>query len=81
MLGGRDVAENLSNPNDFSTPRGDGSPVEIDGRPGWEFVLEPPPHKPYPLSVVIDDATGAVLEMRSVGIGSYTTLTKFETDE
>ena len=81
MLGGRDVAEDLSNPNDFSTPRGSGSPVEIDGRHGWEFVLESPPHKPYPLSVVIDDATAAILEMRSVGNDSYyTTLTKFETD-
>ena len=61
MLGGRDVAANLSNPSDFSTPQRAGVKAEIDGRLGWAFTLEPPPHKPHPLRVVIDDATGAIL--------------------
>ncbi len=38
-------------------------PVEIAGRRAWEFVLAPPPHKPHPLRVAIDDETGAVLRV------------------
>lgn len=80
MLGGREAVENLSGPDDFSAPAGPGEPVQMAGRPAWRFVLTPPPHKDYPLAVVIDDATAAVLEFRSIGIDNYTTLTDFVPD-
>lgn len=80
MLGGRNAAENLSPPNDFCTPQGPGSAALVDGRPGWKFVLDPPPHKPFALEVTIDDQTAVVLEMRTVGGDYFTTMTDFVVD-
>jgi hypothetical protein len=80
LLGGQDIVSDLSNHNDFSQPQGPARRTEIDGRLGWWFVLSPPPHKEHPLEVVIDDATGVILELRSVGIDNYKTLTNFVPD-
>ena len=80
LLDGRGVAESLSERNDFSRPVGPGRPAQIGGRVGWRFVLAPPPHKPAPLEVVLDDQTGVVLEYRSQGADYWETLTSFEVD-
>lgn len=80
MIDGRQVVESLSERNDFSRPMGPAVETEIGGRLGWQFVLAPPAHKPSPLEVVFDDATGAVLEYRSQGGDYWETLTSFEVD-
>ncbi|MFW6010015.1 MAG: hypothetical protein ACOC9I_01700 [Actinomycetota bacterium] len=80
LLGGVDAAKNLSNPNDYSVPISPAEPAEIGGRTGWSSTLAPPAHKQHPLRVVIDDETAAILEIRSVGVDSYTRLNDFEPD-
>ncbi len=80
LIDGRYVAESLSERNDFSRPMGPAEAAEVGGRRGWRFVLAPPPHKPAPLEVVLDDATGVVLELRSQGADYWETLTSFEAD-
>jgi hypothetical protein len=55
--------ERFSDTDDFCVPIGAASAVEVAGRLAWEFALRPPPRKPHPLRVAIDDETGAVLRM------------------
>ena len=78
LIDGPTVAASLSERNDFSRPIGPAEEAEIDGRLGWRFVLAPPPHKPAPLEVVLDDETGVVLEYRSLGADYWEMLTSFE---
>ncbi len=80
LIEGRYVAESLSERNDFSRPVGPAVETQVGGRTAWRFVLAPPPHKPAPLEVVLDDATGVVLEFRSQGADYWETLTSFEPD-
>jgi hypothetical protein len=47
--------------DDFTIPTGPEAAVTFLGRPAWEVELAPPPHKPYPLKIVIDAETGLVL--------------------
>ena len=52
--------------SDFTRPT-DRPIREIDflGRPCWEVELAPPSHKPAPIQLVVDVATGTVLEQRN----------------
>ncbi|HSF26958.1 MAG TPA: hypothetical protein VLC50_05510 [Actinomycetes bacterium] len=58
-----DRLERFTRDNDFSLPMGPATAVTVAGRSAWEFVLAPPPHKPHPLRVAFDDATGVVVRM------------------
>lgn len=37
--------------------------VTVAGRRAWEVELAPPPHKPSPLRIAVDDLTGTLLRM------------------
>ncbi len=80
LFGGRQVLKMYTRRNDYSVPHGPAEEIEMLGRRAWRFVLEPPPHKEHPLALVVDDQTGALLEIRSTGIDAFTTLTDFEPD-
>jgi catechol 2,3-dioxygenase-like lactoylglutathione lyase family enzyme len=81
MVAGHELGHDYRNPNDYSVPRDQhGERVEVDGRHGWRFVLQPPPHKEHDLVVTIDDATGCVLELRSLGVDAHATLTDLDVD-
>jgi hypothetical protein len=56
--------------NDFTHPTGPPSPTEMLGRPAWAVEVAPPPHKPFPLTMVVDAETGIVLHERNDGFGS-----------
>lgn len=55
---------------DFTHPTGPIRPTEMLGRPAWAVELAPPPHKPFPLTMVVDAETGIVLHERNHGFGS-----------
>ncbi len=55
---------------DFTHPTGPPTPTEMLGRPAWTVELAPPPHKPFPLTMVVDAETGIVLLERNDGFGS-----------
>lgn len=62
---------------DFTRPTGPVRDIEFLDRPAWEVELAPPPHKPHPVQLVVDAATGAVLALRNDAAGlaaSYTDL-------
>ncbi len=81
MVAGHELGVGYRNPNDYSMPRDQhGEPVEVDGRRGWRFVLRPPAYKEHDLAVTIDDATGCVLELRSLGVDAHATLTELDVD-
>lgn len=81
MVAAAELGVGYRNPNDYSIPRSElGDPVDVGGRSGWRFVLAPPPHKPHDLAVTIDDATGCVLEIRSLGVDAHTTLAQLDVD-
>jgi hypothetical protein len=65
---------------DFSVPVGSAVAVEIAGRRCWEFSLAPPPHKPFPLRVAIDDITGTVLRTAVPEAGHFAEAEEFEPD-
>lgn len=70
----------FTDPNDFSIPMGPGVPVEVAGRRCWEFTLTPPPRKPHPLRLALDDLTGTVLRMAVPELGSIVVAERIETD-
>lgn len=81
MVAAAELGVGYRNPNDYSSPRADeGEPVTVDGRTGWSFVLRPPAHKQHDLAVTIDDATGCVLELRSLGVDAHATLCDLDVD-
>ncbi|GAA3970864.1 hypothetical protein [Gordonia caeni] len=78
MLVGLRDANDWARTDDFTRPTG--RPIaEIDflGRPAWEVELAPPEHKPYPIQLVVDRATGTVLEMRNDGAGVRASYVEF----
>lgn len=56
--------------DDFTRPTGAVTGGEHLGRPAWVVELAPPPRKPLPLEVVVDAATGLLLEQNVRGAGA-----------
>jgi hypothetical protein len=56
--------------NDFTKLTGPIESVEFLGRSAWEFELAPPSHKPYPLQMIVDAATGLLLREANADFGS-----------
>ncbi|MFE3544870.1 hypothetical protein ACFXK0_18070 [Nocardia sp. NPDC059177] len=56
--------------DDFTTPTGPVGVTTFLGRPAWTVELAPPPRKPYPIQLVVDRATGIVLQQRSDSAGT-----------
>jgi hypothetical protein len=56
---------------DFTRLTGPITATTFLGRPAWGFELAPPPHKPYPLQLTVDAATGMVLRQANRDFGSY----------
>jgi hypothetical protein len=55
--------------NDFTRPVGPITATVFLDRPAWEFELAPPPRKPHPMQMVVDQETGLVLQQRTYGLG------------
>lgn len=64
----------------FGQPIGPIERTEYLGRAAWRFAFAAPSHKPYDMRVVVDAATGLVLEQR-FGDASITRWTTFLTGE
>jgi hypothetical protein len=58
--------------DDFTHPTGPVHSTTMLGRAAWSVELAPPPHKPFPLTLVVDAETGIVLQERNDGFGSVT---------
>jgi hypothetical protein len=56
--------------NDFTKLTGPIESVEFLGRSAWAFELAPPSHKPYPLQMIVDAASGLVLREANADFGS-----------
>ncbi|GGC08073.1 hypothetical protein [Cellulomonas carbonis] len=74
------TVERFTDRDDFSVPLGLGAEVRVAGRRAWEYVLAPPPHKPHPLRVAVDDETGTVLRLAVPEAGVLVEMTAFEPD-
>ena len=57
---------------DFTRPSSSVEPTEFAGRPCWTVELAPPQHKPFPLRLTVDAATGLVLRTENAGFGMVT---------
>jgi hypothetical protein len=68
LLTRRDASEFLD--DDFTRPTGPVGATTFLGRLAWTVELAPPPHKPYPLQLVVDAETGIVLQERNDGFGT-----------
>ena len=55
--------------DDFTHPVGPIATTLFLDRPAWTFELAPPPHESHPMQMVVDQATGLVLQQRSDGAG------------
>ncbi|MFL5952755.1 MAG: hypothetical protein ACJ76I_01420 [Gaiellaceae bacterium] len=58
--------------DDFTRPTGPATATTFLGRDAWRVEIAPPPHKLFPLTLVIDAATGLVLSQRNDGWRSST---------
>jgi hypothetical protein len=47
--------------DDFTRPVGGPEEVVMLGRPAWRITLAPPPHKPEPMQLIVDQRTFVVL--------------------
>ncbi len=58
--------------DDFTHPTGPARLTTMLGRAAWTVELAPPSHKPFPLTLVVDAATGIVLAgaQRRVRLGN-----------
>src|SRR3954471_4854532 len=56
--------------DDFTRPTGPPTETRFLGRDAWQVELGPPSHKPFPLTLIIDAATGLVLHQRNNGFRS-----------
>jgi hypothetical protein len=65
---------------DFTRPTGSVEAVEFLDRPAWAVELAPPSHKPYPLQLIVDAATGLVLRQANAGFGTYTEFVSLQLD-
>jgi hypothetical protein len=64
--------------DDFTRPTGPISETVFLGRDCWEVELAPPPHKEHPLQLVIDVASGAVLQQRSDAFAMSVSFTEIQ---
>lgn len=55
--------------NNFTRPAGPMRPTTYLGRDAWEIEIAPPPHKPVPITLVIDATTGMQLRWGSDRFG------------
>ncbi|NEW26536.1 hypothetical protein [Nocardia cyriacigeorgica] len=55
--------------DDFTRPTGPITTTVFLGRPAWAVELGPPPHKPFPIQLVVDQETGLVLQQRNDDAG------------
>lgn len=66
---------------DFTRPAGPIGTTQFLGRMAWTVALAPPPHKPWPVQLVVDAATGVVLQQRNDGFGTVQEWTEIVTGE
>ena len=67
--------------DDFTRPTGPVGSATFLGRAAWTVELAPPPHKPYPMQLVVDAQTGLVLQQRNDGFGSIDEWVEFVVGE
>ena len=84
-IGGRDVGGPRPSwerwmGTDFTRPTGPVVEAEFLGRPAWVVELAPPSHKPYPLQLLVDAATGLVMRTANEGFGSVEEWLEFDVD-
>lgn len=65
---------------DFTRPTGPVTETEFLGRPAWAVELAPPSHKPHPLQLVVDAATGLLLRKTNRDFGTVEEWVDFELD-
>lgn len=65
---------------DFTHPTGPVTETEFLGRRAWAVELAPPSHKPYPLQLVVDAATGLLLRKTNRGFGMVEEWVELEVD-
>lgn len=67
--------------DDFTRPAAAPTPTTFLDRDAWQVELRPPPHKPFPLMVVVDAVTGLVLHQRNDGFHSVVEWEELEFDD
>lgn len=67
--------------DDFTRPTGPVGATTYLGRLAWTVELAPPEHKPHPMQLVIDAATGMILQKRNDGFGFREEWLEFEVVE
>lgn len=57
--------------DDFTVPTGPPTTVHFLGREALEVELAPPPHKPFPIQLIIDAGTGLLLRQANEASGVF----------
>jgi hypothetical protein len=70
-------APNSFTGDDFTRPTGPVGATTFLGRTAWTVELAPPPHKLYPMQLVVDAETGFVLQRGNDGFGLVSKWSEF----
>lgn len=65
---------------DFTQPTAPPTATRFLERDAWQVELRPPSHKPFPLALIVDAATGLVLQQRNDGFHSVVEWEEVEFD-
>ena len=76
--GGRRPSFSRWDGTDFTRPTGPVTATSFLGRECWQVELAPPSHKPYPIQLTVDAATGLVLRDANRDFGSSTGFTEVQ---
>ena len=66
--------------DDFTQPTSIPTATRFLDRDAWQVELRPPPHKPFPLTMIVDAETGLVLQQRNDGFHSVAEWEELEFD-
>ena len=77
-FGARRLGRDRWSGDDFTRPSGPAREVRFLGRSAWEIELAPPPRKPHPMQLIVDQQTGLVLREGNAAFGTFTEWTSLD---
>lgn len=77
-FGARRLGRDRWRGDDFTRPTGPAREVSFLDRLAWEVELAPPPRKPHPMQLTVDQQTGLILRQGNAAFGTFTEWTSLD---
>ncbi len=77
-FGARRLGRDRWTGDDFTRPTGPAREVRFLDRSAWQIELAPPPRKPHPMQLIVDQQTGLLLREGNAAFGTFTEWTSLD---